>query len=102
MTYKHSFLYCRNLNAFTIRSLTFILVIHLSFLSSAQNFSNPNQIGDTAYHRKLITDFFQLQASVKYIYQCALSPVSTKVAWCADGEKGQEIFIKSLSNTNDS
>src|SRR3954452_12771649 len=103
MTYKYSFLYWRDLNSASIvRSLAFILFIHFSFFSRAQNLSNPNHVGDTASYRKFITDFFQLQASVKYLYQCTLNPSATKIAWCADGENGQAIFINSLSNINDS
>jgi dipeptidyl aminopeptidase/acylaminoacyl peptidase len=81
--------------------LLFISVFSCQSLLFAQNISDKNQIDDTAYHKKIITDFFQLQASVKYIYQCSLNPSATKIAWCADGKNGQEIFIKSLSNVND-
>ena len=103
MTCKYSFLSWRKINvSYISHFLLLVLFFHCTFLSKAQNTPGENQIDDTAYHRKIITDFFQLQASVKYIYQCTLDPSATKIAWCADGENGQEIFVKSLLNTNDS
>ncbi|HEY6974881.1 MAG TPA: prolyl oligopeptidase family serine peptidase [Chitinophagaceae bacterium] len=100
MTCKHFLLHWRNFNhPFIFRLLIFISFLLYTLFSPAQNVpdKNKNQIGDTAYHRKVVTDFFQLQASVKYIYQCSLNPSATKIAWCSDGENGQAIFIKSLS-----
>lgn len=61
-----------------------------------------NQAGDSSSHRKIITDFFQLQGTVKYIHQCALNPSASAIAWCAENENGRAIFIKRLSGTDSS
>src|ERR1051326_2544913 len=97
MTCKNSLLYRQNFFC----SILYILFFLFTNLSFAQNISRKDQPGDSVYDRKVITDFFQLQASVKYIYECTLDPSATKIAWCADGENGQRIFIQSLSDTND-
>lgn len=49
-----------------------------------------------AQHKALITNFFNLQASVRYIYTAAINPDGTQVAWSADGEGGQTIRTSSL------
>ena len=88
--------------SYAMRCVPIILFIHFTFISGAQNVSDTNEINDTAYHRKLITNFFRLQASVKYIYQGVLNSKATAITFCADSENGLAIFIKSLSTLNDS
>jgi dipeptidyl aminopeptidase/acylaminoacyl peptidase len=65
-----------------------------SFTSNAQ--------ADSVNTREIITKFYETQASVRYIYQCTINKEATVVAWCADGNNGQEIYEKSLSHLNDS
>ncbi len=52
-------------------------------------------------HRNIITRFFEKQAQVRYIYQAAINPNATAVAWTADGAHGSpEVYLSSLSNTD--
>ncbi len=83
-----------------LRFFIIIIIINFSFKSAAQD--AEARFSDTAQHRLLITNFFKTQASVKYIYQCTLNKDATAIAWCADGENGQVIYIKSLMHLNDS
>ena len=82
----------------------FIVIALVSFPINlkAQNLKNSAQGADTSYQRLLITNFFKTQASVKYVYQCTLNKDATGIAWCADGEKGQTVYSKSLLRINDS
>lgn len=88
------------LSAIRVLLITF-LIFGTNLILNAQT-GNNNQVNDTAHNRKLITKFFETQASVRYIYQCVLNPQATKIAWCSDGKNGQEVYSKSLQNLNDS
>lgn len=72
-----------------------VLIFNLSTKIYSQKF-------DSASCQSIITKFYQTQASVKYIYQCTLNKYATAIAWCADGDNGQEIYTKSLLHFNDS
>ncbi|MBS1597236.1 MAG: prolyl oligopeptidase family serine peptidase [Bacteroidetes bacterium] len=50
--------------------------------------------------RAVIKSFLELQATVHYIYQCTLNPKATAIAWSADGDHGQAIYSKSLTDPN--
>ncbi len=83
--------------AFPFQNKIFFLIILMIILCCnvhAQKNSEINKDEDSV--RGLITNFFKTQASVKYIYQCVLNNDATKIAWCADGNNGQEIYYKSL------
>ncbi len=86
-----------NLKTKYFKSFSLCFFILIGIVSNAQNNSGLYALHDTAYRRDVITKFFETQASVKYIYQCTLNSKADAVAWCADGEKGQVIHIKSLS-----
>ena len=44
-----------------------------------------------------ITRFFNLQASVHYIYTATINPAGTAVAWCADKEGVQKISLATIA-----
>ncbi len=85
-----------------LRIFIISIIINFSFKCLAQNIKKDASDTDTAYQRLLITNFFKTQASVKYIYECALNKTATAIAWCADGDNGQVIYAKSLLHLNDS
>ncbi|MGI8952661.1 MAG: prolyl oligopeptidase family serine peptidase [Chitinophagaceae bacterium] len=90
-------LYFNLLNRLRVTAI-FIIIMHIVLIADAQN----SDINDTGYHRKIITNFFHVQASVRDIYQCVLNRNATAVAWCADNKNGQAIHVKSLLKKNDS
>ena len=75
-------------------------ILNLGVLTSKSQIINEKN--DSSNSSLLITKFYKTQASVKYIYQCTLNKDATAVAWCADGNNGQSIYIKSLLQLNDS
>jgi dipeptidyl aminopeptidase/acylaminoacyl peptidase len=75
-------------------------ILNLGALTSKSQIINKKN--DSSNPSLLITKFYKTQASVKYIYQCTLNKDATAVAWCADGNNGQSIYIKSLLQLNDS
>jgi dipeptidyl aminopeptidase/acylaminoacyl peptidase len=79
-----------------------ILLLVLNSKSFSQDTLLSIKQQDSIPVKKIITSFFQTQANVKYIYQCTLNRSATSIAWCADGNNGQTIFIKPLSSVNDS
>ncbi len=84
-----------------LRGFAAIILCVQSGNLNAQVAVGINLIKDTAYRRDLITKFFETQANVRYIYQCAVNPKGTAIAWCADGKQGQEIYIKAIPGKND-
>jgi dipeptidyl aminopeptidase/acylaminoacyl peptidase len=66
-----------------------IFLLHCSFSLFAQS--------DSAHDRSVITNFFNQQAKVHYIYQAALSPDGKSVAWSADDENGPGITLAQVS-----
>lgn len=63
--------------------------------ASAQTVQQTNDV------RKAITEFFEKQASVKYIYQASLNNSATAIAWSMDGDEGQAIYARSLTKLNE-
>lgn len=52
--------------------------------------------------RTVVTDFFHQQAKVRYLYQVAINPAATALAWCADGPEGAQVIYRSpLSHPSD-
>ena len=94
--------YVKQFCKFKIPGFLFLIIVSCNVNVLAQNTSAQLSVNDTAYHRKLITEFYQTQASVKYIYQCMLDNNATAILWCADNETGQSIFFKSLLSSKDS
>lgn len=79
-----------------------VFLLQAFFYSGAQNKDEKISVNDSAFTRNLITKFFETQASVRYIYQCSLNSTASAIAWCADSDSGQAVYIKSLSKKNDS
>ncbi len=76
-----------------------LLAIILSFpFTAAAQTAGGSSKSKAENYRSIITDFFNLQASVRYVYQTTLNPQGTAIAWSADGEKGQAISFVTLSN----
>lgn len=46
--------------------------------------------------RSVVAAFLHRQAKVKYIYQVAIHPAATALAWCVDGPDGSQQIYKSL------
>ena len=79
-------------------SLIAAIILSLHFTVAAQAGATSSGSKEASY-RSIITNFFNLQASVQYVYQTALNNQGTAIAWSADGEKGQTISFTSLSNS---
>src|SRR3954452_3238295 len=75
--------------------IAIIVALHLT--AAAQANADSSRSKDES-HRSIITNFFNLQASVRYVYQTTLNAQGTAMAWSADGEKGQAISFAALSN----
>src|SRR3954447_1106967 len=72
------------------------IIVALHFTVAAQTDAGSYRSKDES-HRSIITDFFKLQASVRYVYQTTLNAQGTAIVWSADGEKGQAISFSTLS-----
>jgi len=66
------------------RSVALTLAV---FLSACHAFAQQ----DSSRIRSVITNFLEQQASVRYVYETAISPSGNAVAWSADGDGGTEI-----------
>ena len=75
--------------------IAIVMFIHASV--AAQTGAGSTKTKEES-NRSIITDFFKLQASVRYVYQTALNTQGTAIAWSADGEKGQTISCITLSD----
>ncbi len=67
-------------------------------LSSYANAQATNDTSSTSHYRNTITQFFNLQAGVHYIYQTSISLDGASVAWSADSSEAQIIRATSASN----
>ncbi len=76
--------------------LIIALLIHIAGL--AQTSTSGLLKEDIGKPKDIITKFFTLQASVRYVYQTAVNKAGTAVAWCADGKQGQQVSFASLSH----
>src|SRR5947209_2177189 len=77
--------------------LLIAIIVALHFTVTAQTDAGAAKSKEENY-RGIITNFFNVQASVRYVYQTTLNAQGTAIAWSADGEKGQTIAIVALSN----
>lgn len=84
-----------------MRRLFFHMLLPCFIFIGIFSFSGRTQTHDTTQRRATIKKFLELQAGVRYIYQCTLNPNSTAVAWCADGDHGQTIYSKSFRTRGD-
>lgn len=77
-----------------------IVFLALTGVAFAQTDTSGNdQLSDA---RTVVTNFLHRQAKVRYIYQVAIHPAATALAWCVDGPEGaQTIYRSSLVNPND-
>lgn len=57
--------------------------------------ANASAEKETANQRKIITEFFQQQAKVHYIYQAAINHDATAIVFGADGPEGSQIIYRS-------
>ncbi len=78
----------------------FIVFSSNFFLAKSQPWQNNSEKNSFVTHA-LVKKFFETQASVKYIYQCTINKSATVIAWCADHDNGQSIYLK-LVKKNDS
>lgn len=87
---------------YILRLVTIVLFTSCCIDALAQtNVAAANRHKDTTSRRAFITRFFEHQAAVRYIYQVAIAPDASAVAWCADGpESSQAIYRSSLSNSD--
>src|SRR2546430_134975 len=74
--------------------IAIVMFIHVSVVAQtdAGSFKSKEESS-----RNIITDFFKVQASVRYVYQTTLNMQGTAIAWSADGERGQTISCVALS-----
>src|SRR3954463_2889755 len=79
----------------TLSLIALIVALHFTVVAQTDADSSKNK---EANHRSTITNFFNLQASVRYVYQTTLNSQGTAIAWSADSEKGQAISFIALSN----
>src|SRR3954463_4431904 len=79
----------------TLSLIALIVALHFTVVAQTDADSSKNK---EANHRSTITNFFNLQASVRYVYQTTLNAQGTAIAWSADGEKGQTISFVALSH----
>ncbi len=77
--------------------LVIILFIHSPTTAFGQA-TNDHHSHQTANLRTVIKDFFQKQAQVHYIYNVALSPDATSIAWNCQESNGQVIYKAGLSH----
>ncbi len=76
-------------------SAILLYVIFLLFgceVSFAQTTLDSSQL-KAADYKNIITNFFNVQASVRYIYTATIHPAGTMIAWCADKDGGQKISV---------
>ena len=85
-----------------MKSLSFLLPAGLFILFvlplSAQKREDSAAAKRAGSHRDIITRFFNLQASVHYIYQTSISPDGASVAWSADSSDAQTIHATAVSH----
>src|SRR4051812_26861322 len=81
-----------------IKMLSLIAIILSLHFNAATQTNGGSTKSKAESYRSIITDFFNVQASVRYVYQTTLNAQGTAIAWSADGEKGQTIAITTLSN----
>src|SRR3954462_76994 len=79
----------------TLSLIALIAALHFTVVAQTDADSSKNK---EANHRSTITNIFNLQASVRYVYQTTLNTQGTAIAWSADGERGQTISCITLSN----
>lgn len=77
--------------------LLIAIMVALHFTAAAQTSADSSKSKAENY-RSIITHFFNVQASVRYVYQTTLNAQGTAIAWSADGDKGQTISFTTFSN----
>src|SRR4051812_24720088 len=75
--------------------IAIIVALHFTVAAQADGYATKSKEEN---YRSIITNFFHLQASVRYVYQTTLNAQGTAIAWSADGERGQVISFSTLSN----
>lgn len=90
-------LFCRHTYRFLY---LFLLVIVLSSLVNKCSGQNQRDTdGPKKDHRQIIQEFFEKQASVRYVYSTQINRAGSTVVWNTDGTDGhQEIYFASLKN----
>lgn len=78
-------------------SLPGIFLLLLATVCFGQNQSKD--VASKPDHRKVIREFFEKQASVRYVYSTQINPAGNAVLWNIDGAEGNpEIYFASLKN----
>src|SRR3954451_9458505 len=74
-----------------------VIIVALHFTVAAQTDAGSSRSKDKS-HRSIITNFFKLQASVRYVYQTTLNAQGTAIASSSGREKGQAVSFITFSN----